>query len=125
MVYESDFYTTRRPYSSRPHVSSYSVTTPRYYNVSDSTYPRTANEQYSYSYSSRSEQTRDSNNGRPERSTYSATTERKTGGGPGGYNYSTERSSTSGSRPGDYSYSSTTSGRLPHGTTYRHYSYRV
>ncbi|XP_037030752.1 uncharacterized protein CG45076-like isoform X6 [Bradysia coprophila] len=28
MVYESDFYTTRRPYSSRPVVSSYSVTTP-------------------------------------------------------------------------------------------------
>uniref|UniRef100_U5ECR8 Uncharacterized protein n=1 Tax=Corethrella appendiculata TaxID=1370023 RepID=U5ECR8_9DIPT len=26
MVYESDFYTTRRPYSSRPIVSSYSVT---------------------------------------------------------------------------------------------------
>ncbi|XP_055324085.1 uncharacterized protein CG45078-like isoform X4 [Sitodiplosis mosellana] len=26
MVYESDFYTTRRPYSSRPNVSSYSVT---------------------------------------------------------------------------------------------------
>jgi len=26
MVYESDFYTTRRPYSSRPVVSSYSVT---------------------------------------------------------------------------------------------------
>jgi len=28
MVYESDFYTTRRPYSSRPLVSSYSVTSP-------------------------------------------------------------------------------------------------
>ncbi|XP_055324084.1 uncharacterized protein CG45076-like isoform X3 [Sitodiplosis mosellana] len=28
MVYESDFYTTRRPYSSRPNVSSYSVTSP-------------------------------------------------------------------------------------------------
>jgi len=28
MVYESDFYTTRRPYSSRPVVSSYSVTSP-------------------------------------------------------------------------------------------------
>uniref|UniRef100_A0A1L8DBT5 Uncharacterized protein n=2 Tax=Nyssomyia neivai TaxID=330878 RepID=A0A1L8DBT5_9DIPT len=28
MVYESDFYTTRRPYSSRPNVSSYTVTTP-------------------------------------------------------------------------------------------------
>uniref|UniRef100_U5EPP6 Uncharacterized protein n=1 Tax=Corethrella appendiculata TaxID=1370023 RepID=U5EPP6_9DIPT len=28
MVYESDFYTTRRPYSSRPIVSSYSVTAP-------------------------------------------------------------------------------------------------
>uniref|UniRef100_A0A1L8DCQ9 Uncharacterized protein n=1 Tax=Nyssomyia neivai TaxID=330878 RepID=A0A1L8DCQ9_9DIPT len=26
MVYESDFYTTRRPYSSRPNVSSYTVT---------------------------------------------------------------------------------------------------
>jgi len=30
MVYESDFYTTRRPYTSRPNVSSYSVTS-RYY----------------------------------------------------------------------------------------------
>lgn len=26
MVYESDFYTSRRPYSSRPLVSSYTVT---------------------------------------------------------------------------------------------------
>lgn len=32
MVYESDFYTTRRPYSSRPVVSSYSVTVRTYTN---------------------------------------------------------------------------------------------
>jgi len=128
MVYESDFYTTRRPYTSRPNVSSYSVTTPRYYNVSDASRPRTAEQQYSYSYSSSSSAVRDSNNPyirRPERSTYSSTTERKSASGPGGYNYSTDRTSSTGSRPGDYSYSSTTSGRLPYGTTYRHYSYRV
>jgi len=128
MVYESDFYTTRRPYSSRPLVSSYTVTTPRYYSVTDHpSQPRRADEQYSYSYSSTNQTVRDSNNpySRPERSAYSSTTERKSATGPGGYSYSTDRTSTTGSRPGDYSYSSTTSGRLPHGTTYRHYSYRV
>lgn len=105
--------------------------TPRYYNVSDSTNPRTAEQQYSYSYQSTS--VRDSNNpyGRPERSTYSSTTERKSATGPSGYNYSTDRTSTTGSRPGDYSYSSTTSGRLPHGTHSIHiridwiYAYRI
>lgn len=102
--------------------------TPRtYYNVSDASRPRTAEQQYNYSYTSSTSTVRDSNNpyGRPERSTYSSTTERKSASGPGGYNYSTDRTSTTGSRPGDYSYSSTTSGRLPYGTTYRHYSYRV
>lgn len=100
--------------------------TPRYYNVSDATRPRTADQQYSYSYNSKSESVRDSSNpwSRPERQSYSTTTERKSATGPGGYNYSTDRTSSSGSRPGDYSYSSSTSGRLPHGTTYRHYSYR-
>lgn len=89
--------------------------------------PRTAEQQYSYSYNSKSETTRDSNNpyGRPERSSHTATTERKTTSGPGGYNYSTERSSTAGSRPGDYSYSSTASGRFPGGTQYRYYSHRI
>lgn len=89
--------------------------TPRYYTVSDSTNPRTAQQNYSYSYQSTS--VRDTNNpyGRPERSSYSSTTERKSATGPGGYNYSTDRTSTMGSRPGDYSYSSTTSGRLPYG----------
>lgn len=99
--------------------------TPRYYTVTDSTNPRSAEQQYSYSYQSST--VRDSNNpySRPERTTYSSTTERRSNTGPGGYNYNTTRTSTTGSRPGDYSYSSTTSGRLPYGTTYRHYSYRV
>lgn len=83
--------------------------TPRYYNVSDATRPRTAEQNYSYSYASKSESTRDSNNpyGRPERSAYSSTTERKSATGPGGYNYTTERSSTSGNGPSGYSYTST------------------
>jgi len=129
MVYESDFYTTRRPYSSRPLVSTYSVTTPsRHYSVRDEpSGRRAAEQQYSYSYSSKTESSRDSNNpySRPEHSSYTSTTERRSEAGPGGYNYTTDRSSTTGSRPGDYSYSSTASGRLPGGNTYRHYSYRV
>jgi hypothetical protein len=32
---------------------------------------------------------------------------------------------TTGSGPGGYSYSSTTTGRLPYGTTYRHSHFRV
>ena len=121
MVYESDFYTTRRPY--RPATSSYSVSTPRHYVVVDrEPLPRRAEEQYSYSYSSTSQRSSD---GRlPQRSSYSNTVERRSGGGPGGYSYSSERTSNLGG-PGGYSYSSTSSGRLPYGTTYRHYSYRV
>ncbi|XP_037030756.1 protein anoxia up-regulated-like isoform X10 [Bradysia coprophila] len=132
MVYESDFYTTRRPYSSRPVVSSYSVTTPSrsYYSVTDSPSGRSrrADEQYSYSYTSTTEKNNNSSSNpysRPERSSYSTTTERKSETGPGGYSYNTSRTSTSGAGPGGYSYSSTASGRLPHGTSYRHYSYHV
>lgn len=97
--------------------------TPRHYVVVDrDPLPRRAEEQYSYSYSSTSE--RSGAGGLPQRSSYSTSTERRSGGGPGGYSYSTERSSSLGG-PGGYSYSSTTSGRLPYGTTYRHYSHRV
>ena len=98
--------------------------TPRHYVVVDrDTQPRRADEQYSYSYSSTTERSSDGS-GVPRRSNYSTTTERRTGSGPGGYSYTSERSSSLGG-PGGYSYSSSTSGRLPHGTTYRHYSYRV
>lgn len=129
MVYESDFYTTRRPYS-RP-LSSYSVTTPRHYVVRD--YPetgmRTAQEQYSYSYTNTSSSSNsDPYSSRPQRSNYSQESVVKRESGPYG-SYSTERSTrtSSGGGPGSYrsSYESTTSGRLPGGTTYRHYSYRV
>lgn len=103
--------------------------TPRYYRVTDTTHPRSAEQQYSYSYSSTSQTTRDSNNpygsSRPERSSYTSTAERKSTAGPGGDYYTSERTSSTGSRPGDYSYSSTSTGRLPHGTNYRHFSYRV
>ncbi|WP_248786247.1 hypothetical protein, partial [Escherichia coli] len=85
--------------------------------------PRRADEQYSYSYSSTSQST--SRDGQlPRRSSYSSTVERRTGSGPGGYSYTSERASSLGG-PGGYSYSSTASGRLPYGTNYRHYSYRV
>lgn len=97
--------------------------TPRHYVVVDrEPLPRRAEEQYSYSYSSTSE--RSTGSGLPQRSSYSNTVERRTGSGPGGYSYTSERSSSLGG-PGGYSYSSTTSGRLPYGTKYRHYSYRV
>ncbi|XP_035779236.1 uncharacterized protein LOC118459701 [Anopheles albimanus] len=100
--------------------------TPRYTTIETST-PR---ESYTYSktYKTVSESSNSSDPySRPSTSSssYSSTTERNSRGGPGGYSYSTERTSTTGSGPGGYSYSSTTSGRLPHGTTYRHYSYRV
>ncbi|KAF6216603.1 hypothetical protein GE061_000947 [Apolygus lucorum] len=127
MVYESDFYTVRRPYT-RPTITSYSVTTPRHYVVTDTPERRAAEEQYSYSYSS--EDSRRSGSGVPSRN-YSSSSEsvlRSSGGGPGAYSYSTERSSRSSSGyPGSYhsSYSSTSSGRLPGGTSYRHFSYRV
>lgn len=107
--------------------------TPRHYVVTDTPdRPRRAEEQYSYSYlSEKSESTSSSSpySSVPTRS-YSSSSERvsrSTGSGPGSYSYSTERSTRSSDYPGSYnsSYSSTTSGRLPHGTTYRHFSYRV
>ncbi|KYQ47931.1 hypothetical protein ALC60_12889 [Trachymyrmex zeteki] len=86
--------------------------TPRHYVVRD--YPetgvRSAQEQYSYSYTNTNS---------------SSSTDPYTGHG----SYSTERSTrtSSGGGPGSYrsSYESTASGRLPGGTSYRHYSYRV
>lgn len=107
--------------------------TPRHYVVTDTPdRPRRAEEQYSYSYASeKSESTSSSNphSSVPTRN-YSSSSERvnrSTGSGPGSYSYSTERSSRNSDYPGSYhsSYSSSTSGRLPHGTTYRHFSYRV
>jgi hypothetical protein len=131
MVYESDFYTTRRPYS-RPLVSSYTVTTPRHYVVRD--YPdtgmRSAQEQYSYSYTNSSSASSSSADpySRPQRTTQSQESVVKRETGPYG-SYTTERSTrtSSGGGPGSYrsSYESTASGRLPGGTGYRHYSYRV
>ncbi|XP_076667421.1 protein anoxia up-regulated-like isoform X2 [Andrena cerasifolii] len=132
MVYESDFYTTRRPYT-RPLVSSYSVTTPRHYVVRD--YPevgvRAAQEHYSYAYtntSASSSSSTDPYSRRPQKTSYSEENVVKRQSGPYG-SYSTERSSrtSTGGGPGSYhsSYDSHTSGRLPGGTTYRHYSYRV
>uniref|UniRef100_A0A336MPG3 CSON004774 protein n=1 Tax=Culicoides sonorensis TaxID=179676 RepID=A0A336MPG3_CULSO len=106
MVYETDFYTTRRPYS-RPTISSYSVT---------STNERTSSSSSSNPYSSYSRPT--------TTNTYSSTTERRSTGGPGGYSYSSDRTSSYGG-PGGYSYSSTTTGTLPYGTKYRHYSYLI
>lgn len=100
------------------------------------TYPdrsqRSAEEVYSYSYNSNT----DSSNrygdsySRPQvrsSSTVESVTRSSTGG-PGGYNYTSERSSRSrGDGPGGYhsSYSSTSTGNLPGGTSYRHWSYRT
>ncbi|KAH0568326.1 hypothetical protein KQX54_020438 [Cotesia glomerata] len=103
-----------------PHV------TPRHYVVRDypSTGVRSAEEQYSYSYTNSSSSS--DPYGRPQRSTQETTIKRESG--PYG-SYSTERNtrSSSGAGPGGYhsSYQSSTSGRLPGGTTYRHFSYRV
>jgi len=124
MVYTSDYYTTRS--YSRPVTSSYTVSTPRVYLTSERPgQHQTRN--HEYSYSSTVESRTNSNDpyvgNRSQSSSY--TTERNSRSGPGGYNYTTERSSTSGAGPGGYSYSSTSSGRLPGGNTYRHYSYRV
>lgn len=116
--------------------SSCFLQSPRHYVVRDSPdrSHRSAEEQYSYSYSSTSESSSASRYGdpysRPVTSSYSSSesVKRTAGSGPGSYTYSTERSSRSvGDGPGGYhsSYSSTTSGRLPGGTSYRHYSYRV
>uniref|UniRef100_A0A182HT73 Uncharacterized protein n=1 Tax=Anopheles arabiensis TaxID=7173 RepID=A0A182HT73_ANOAR len=102
--------------------------TPRYTTVETSTPRRDESYTYSKTYKTVTESANSSNPySRPSTSTssYSSTTERNSRGGPGGYSYSTERTSTTGGGPGGYSYSSTTSGRLPHGTTYRHYSYRT
>ncbi|KAL3288848.1 hypothetical protein HHI36_003295 [Cryptolaemus montrouzieri] len=105
---------------------------PRHYVVRDSPdrSRRAAEEVYSYSYSSNSESRSADPYSRPSTRSYSSSesVNRSSTGGPGGYSYSSERSSRSrGDGPGGYSssYSSTTSGRLPGGTTYRHYSYRV
>uniref|UniRef100_A0A0K8TL38 Uncharacterized protein n=1 Tax=Tabanus bromius TaxID=304241 RepID=A0A0K8TL38_TABBR len=125
MGYDSDYYTTRRTYS-RPIVTSYTYTTPRY-RVETIEEPRRRANEYSYSYSSSSQQKTSSGDpySRPERQASSTTVERSTRYGPGGdYSYSSSRATT-GSGPGGYSYSSTSSGRLPYGTSYRHYSYRV
>ncbi|XP_055377954.1 protein anoxia up-regulated-like isoform X7 [Condylostylus longicornis] len=123
MVYTSDYYTTRS-YSSRPVVSSYTVSTPRVYLTTERPGLHQSRN-HEYSYSSTVESRSNSNDplsNRTQRSTY--TSERNASSGPGGY-YSTERTSTTGAGPGGYSYSSTSSGRLPGGTSYRHYSYRV
>ncbi|XP_067616147.1 protein anoxia up-regulated-like isoform X5 [Eurosta solidaginis] len=128
MVYESGF-STRRTYSSRPVVTSYAVSTPRLNLCSErpGTHRQRGSNDYSYSYKSNVEKsTYDSNNPyrRPESSTYSSTIESTSRFVPGGsFNYNTERTSTTGAGPGGYSYSSTTSGTLPGGTKYRHYSY--
>lgn len=100
--------------------------TPRHYVVVDrEPLPRRAEEQYSYSYSSTNERTSGAGGRLPQRSSYSNTVERRSASGPGGYSYTSERASNLGSGPGGYSYTSTSSGRLPYGTNYRHYSYRV
>ncbi|XP_022913085.1 protein anoxia up-regulated-like isoform X14 [Onthophagus taurus] len=132
MVYESDFYTTRRPYRATPSISTYTVSSPRYYTVRDApdTSRRAAEQQYSYSYQSTSERSSGDPYSRPVTRSYTNTerVSRTSGDGPGGYSSTSERSSRSyGDGPGGYhsSYSSTTAGRLPGGTSYRHYSYRV
>jgi len=98
------------------------------------TYPdrnrRQAEEVYSYSYSSDSSSRSGDPYSRPQvRSSSSVeTVSRSSTGGPGGYSYTSERSSRNrGDGPGGYqsSYSSTSTGNLPGGTSYRHWSYRV
>ncbi|XP_034113107.1 protein anoxia up-regulated isoform X4 [Drosophila albomicans] len=129
MVYESGF-TTRRTYTSRPVTTSYAVTTPRLDLCTSQPGSHRSRASSDYSYTSKSsveKSSYDSSNpySRPERSTYTSTVEKSSRNGPGGYNYSTERTSTTGAGPGGYSYSSTTSGNLPGGTKYRHFSYHV
>ncbi|KFB44142.1 hypothetical protein ZHAS_00011979 [Anopheles sinensis] len=103
-----------------------SLQTPRYTTVETSTPRRDESYTYSKTYKTVTESSSSDPYSRPSTSSssYTSTSERNSRGGPGGYSYSTERTSTTGGGPGGYSYSSTTSGRLPHGTTYRHYSYR-
>ncbi|KAK9688167.1 hypothetical protein QE152_g35739 [Popillia japonica] len=122
MVYETDFYTTRRPYRVTPSITTYSVSTPRYYTVRDApdTSRRAAEQQYSYSYQSSTESRGADPYSRPTTRSYTSTerVSRSSDAGPGSYSYNTERSSRSyGDGPGGYqsSYSSTTSGRLPGG----------
>lgn len=91
---------------------------------------RAAEQQYSYSYQSSTESRSGDPYSRPVNRSYTTSerVSRSSDAGPSAYSYSTERSSRSyGDGPGGYqsSYSSTTSGRLPGGTSYRHYSYRV
>lgn len=105
---------------------------PRHYVVHDTPdrARRAAEEQYSYSYSASSENRSGDPYSRPQTRSY-ATSERVSRSsdyGPGNYSYTTERTArSSGDGPGGYhsSYSSSTAGRLPGGTSYRHYSYRV
>lgn len=91
---------------------------------------RSAQEQYSYSYTNTNTASSSSADpyGRPQRTTQTQESVVKRESGPYG-SYSTERSTrtSSGGGPGSYrsSYESSTSGRLPGGTSYRHYSYRV
>ncbi|KYM96471.1 hypothetical protein ALC62_12838 [Cyphomyrmex costatus] len=105
--------------------------TPRHYVVRDYPEPgvRSAQEQYSYSYTNTSSSSStDPYTGRPQRTSQTQESVVKRESGPYG-SYSTERSTrtSSGGGPGSYrsSYESTASGRLPGGTSYRHYSYRV
>lgn len=105
---------------------------PRHYVVHDAPdrARRAAEEQYSYTYSSNVESRSGDPYSRPQTRSYSTSerVNRSSDYGPGNYSYSTERSArSSGDGPGGYqsSYSSTSSGRLPGGTSYRHYSYRV
>jgi len=106
--------------------------TPRHYVVTDTpgTARRQAEEQYSYSYSNETSSSRSDRPGALPTRSYTSSSERvsrSTGSGPGSYSSSTERVSRSSDYPGSYShsYSSTSSGRLPGGTSYRHFSYRV
>ncbi|KAF7283207.1 hypothetical protein GWI33_001174 [Rhynchophorus ferrugineus] len=132
MVYDSDFYTTRRPYRTSPSYSTYTTSSPRHYVVTDNPdRSRRAEEVYSYSYSSTSDSSSRSGDpySRPKASSssFSESVTRSSAGGPGGYSYTSERTSRSrGDGPGGYhsSYSSTSSGNLPGGTSYRHWSYR-
>lgn len=122
MVYE-----TYSRYPSRAPVTSYSVTTPRLYLSTErpGSHRSIQKSESSYTYKSASSASNDPYS-RPEHSSYSSTYENSSRSGLGGnYNWTTERTSTTGSGPGGYSYSSSASGRLPGGTSYRYYSYRV
>lgn len=109
---------------------SFLQTPSRHYVVRDepSRVAKSAEQVYSYSYNSSSDSSNPYSSPSSRSYTSSESVSRSTTGGPGGYSYSSERTSrTRGDGPGGYSssYSSTTSGVLPGGTRYRHYSYRV